>query len=79
VTYEIHHADLKPEEITWREGLPVTTVETTIRDAHQAHLRRGLIEQALEQARSRGLLTLSEERRLRREIATPQLAGRGVR
>lgn len=78
-TFAIHHADLQPQEITWREGLPVTTVERTIRDAHQAHLRRGLLEQALEQARSRGLLTAAAERNLRREFATLQLAGRGSR
>ena len=77
--YEIHHADLQPQEITWREGLLVTTVERTIRDAHQAHLRRSLLEQALEQARSRGLLTAAAERKLRREIDTPERAGQEAR
>src|SRR5438034_635547 len=55
--YEIHHADLGPDEITWREGLPLTIVERTIRDCDEAHLRRGLLEQALAQARARGLIS----------------------
>jgi predicted transcriptional regulator of viral defense system len=74
--YEIHHADLKPEELTWHEGLPLTTLERTIRDCREAHLRRGLLEQALDQARARGLLTSAKERALREEIASPAKAGR---
>lgn len=69
--YEIHHADLRPDETTWHEGLPLTTLERTIRDCHAAHLRRGLLEQALDQARARGLLTAAKERELRKEIARP--------
>lgn len=76
--YEIHHDDLKPDEVTWQEGLPLTTVERTIRDAHQAHLRRGLLEQALGQARARGLITAAKERQLRKEISAPVGAGHGV-
>jgi predicted transcriptional regulator of viral defense system len=78
-TYEIHHADLKPDEITWREGLPVPTVESTIRDSHDAHLRRGLLDQAPGQARGRGLLTSAQELKLRREIALPQLTRAGAK
>ena len=66
--YDIHRADLKPDEITWREGLPLTTIERTIRDCHQTHLRRGLLEQALDQARARGLINAATERKLRKEI-----------
>jgi predicted transcriptional regulator of viral defense system len=66
--YEIHHADLGSEEITWRDGLPLTTVERTIQDSHRSHLRRGLLEQALEQARARGLISADKERKLRRRI-----------
>jgi predicted transcriptional regulator of viral defense system len=76
--YEIHHAELGPEEITWREGLPLTTVERTIRDCHRAHLRRGLLEQALEQARARGLITAAKERKLRNEIIESVTARRGA-
>lgn len=77
--YEIHHADLEPEEITWREGLPLTTVERTIRDSHKARLRRGLLTQALEQARARGLITAAQDRELRTALVTPQGVGRGAR
>lgn len=72
--YEIHHADLEPGEITWREGLPLTTVARTLRDCHREHLRRGLLEQALQQARARGLLTAAEARELRNEISRPTSA-----
>jgi predicted transcriptional regulator of viral defense system len=72
--YEIHRADFRPDEITWREGLPVTTIERTIRDCHEAHLRRGLLEQALDQARARGLVNAAIERELRKEITTPAAA-----
>jgi predicted transcriptional regulator of viral defense system len=74
--YEIHHADLTEDDRTWREGLPVTTVERTIRDCHRAHLRGGLLAQALDQARTRGLITAATARELRREIASPAGAGR---
>ena len=77
-SYEIHHSDLEQDEITWREGLPLTTVERTIRDCHQTNLRRGLLEQALEQARARGLITAAKERRLRTEITAPAAARRGA-
>jgi predicted transcriptional regulator of viral defense system len=72
--YEIHHAELKPDETTWRDGLPLTTVERTIRDCHQTHLRRGLLEQALDQARARGLINATTERKLRKEITEPVAA-----
>jgi predicted transcriptional regulator of viral defense system len=72
--YEIHHADLKPDEVMWREGLPLTTIERTIRDCHQTHLRRGLLEQALDQARARGLINATTERKLRKEITEPVAA-----
>lgn len=76
--YEIHHAELRPDEVSWREGLPLTTVERTIQDCYQTHLRRGLLEQALEQARTRGLITAAEERRLRQEIAQTGAAEQGA-
>jgi predicted transcriptional regulator of viral defense system len=69
--YEIHHADLSPDEVTWREGLPLTTVERTIRDCYETHLRRGLLEQALEQARARGLISAAKARQLRKEMDSP--------
>jgi predicted transcriptional regulator of viral defense system len=75
--YEIHHADLEPDEVTWRDGLPLTTVVRTILDCHRTHLRRGLLQQALEQARARGLITNATEHRLRGEISTPAATGEG--
>jgi predicted transcriptional regulator of viral defense system len=78
-TYAIHHADLQQDEITWREGLPVTTVERTIRDCHEAHLRRGLLAQALDQARARGLITATTERKLRTELTSPVATEQGAK
>lgn len=77
--YEIHHADLGSEEITWREGLPLTTVERTIRDCHRTHLRRSLLEQALNQARSRGLITAAKEHELRKAITSTVTPEQGIR
>lgn len=73
--YDIHHADLEPDETTWREGLPLTTIERTIRDCHRAHVRHGLLEQAIDRARARGLVTAPKERQLRNEVASPAAAG----
>jgi predicted transcriptional regulator of viral defense system len=67
--YVLHTETLAADEVTWREGLPLTTVERTIRDCHADHLRVGLLEQAIEQARARGMLSAARARALRRDVA----------
>ena len=57
--YRFHHEDLDAHDITWHEGLPIVTPAKAIRQCHEAHLRRDLLRQALDQARERGLVNRS--------------------
>ncbi len=63
-----HTAHLEPEEITTRQGLPVTTVLRTITDLIRSGLAEEWVRQAVRQALARGLLgeaALEEEARRR--------------
>jgi predicted transcriptional regulator of viral defense system len=55
--YQLHFESLESLEVSCREGLPITTVERTLRDCHRAHSRRDLLAQALQRARARGMLS----------------------
>lgn len=74
--YELHFEPLSQRDVTYRESLPITTVERTIRDCHRTHLRRGLLDQAIDQARARGLITRNVEQELRDEIERPKEAAK---
>lgn len=71
--YAIHRADLPEEDITRREGLPITTVRRTIADCIAAGVRGGLIKQAIETARRQAMLTAAQTDELR-DLARPRLA-----
>jgi predicted transcriptional regulator of viral defense system len=43
----VHFASLSPEDVQLVEGVPLTTPERTIRDAHAAHLGPALIRRAI--------------------------------
>ena len=51
----LHTNQLKPEEITTREGLPVTTAARTIADVAIGGLARELVVQSIREAVDRGL------------------------
>lgn len=71
--YALHFEPLEEDEVTYHEGIPITTVERSIRDCHREHLRRDLLRQAIEQARARGLITKAQEESLRTEVlSTPK-------
>ena len=55
--FRIHTNALSPEEITWREGLRVTTVERTLVDVLSRGFAQEQIELAVHQALQRGLIT----------------------
>lgn len=55
--FQIHTNALSPEEITWREGLRVTTVEKTLVDVYSGGMAREQVELAVHQALQRGLIT----------------------
>jgi len=53
----LHTKRLTPDEITRREGLPVTTVTRTLADVILDGLSEELVEQAVQEALARGLIT----------------------
>ena len=61
-----HTARLRPEEVTWRQGLPVTTPARTIVDLIRSGVAEEWIRQAIHQALARGMLN---ETMLREEAA----------
>jgi predicted transcriptional regulator of viral defense system len=60
----IHYADLVPEDVERVEGVPVTTPERAIRDAHASHVGNALIADG----RRSGALSTSVANRLDREL-----------
>lgn len=65
----LHTNRLQPNEITYREGLPITTVERTIADVARSGLAEEFVYQAIHEALQRGmtsqelLMTQSKRRR----------------
>jgi predicted transcriptional regulator of viral defense system len=53
----LHTNRLSPDEVTWRAGLPVTTVPRTIADVIRSGLPREQAERAIREALDRGLVT----------------------
>ncbi len=64
----LHYADLKPGDVQYVEGVPVTTAARSIRDAHAAHLGPALVRQAINDGRRTGHLTLDDADRLEQEL-----------
>lgn len=75
--YRIHHEDLRREQITRYEGVPIVTPVHAIRQAYRAHLSPALIAQAIDHGGRSGRLTLRQAGELRREMSLP--AGDGTR
>ena len=76
----IHYADLAPEDVERVEGVPVTTPERAIRDAHASHVGNALVAQAIADGRRSGALSTSAANRLDRELlGTRPGARRSVR
>lgn len=59
-TYEVHERDLDPGELANVDGIPVVTPLRAILDGLERHLDRRLIDQAIDNANRRGLLTSGE-------------------
>ncbi|HEY42930.1 MAG TPA: hypothetical protein G4O11_03000 [Anaerolineae bacterium] len=51
----LHTNRLNPEDVTWREGLKVTTVPRTIADVAATGLAKEFVHQAIQEAMQRGL------------------------
>jgi predicted transcriptional regulator of viral defense system len=56
-TYRLHHDDLPPENERWHEGIPIVTPERAILGGIEQALGWQLIDQAIRNARERGLIT----------------------
>lgn len=72
--YRVHARDLDVAEVTRHEGIPVVRVRRAILDGIETNVAPHLIEQAIDNARNRGLLSKAElsdltERRTSRQGA----------
>lgn len=54
-----HTARLEPQEVVWRQGLPVTALPRTITDLIRSGVAEEWVRQAVQQALARGLVTQS--------------------
>lgn len=70
--YVVHRRDLEPRDVTYHEGIPIVTPFRAILDGIETHLRRDLIDQAVDAARRRGLLRREELKLIEREPARAQ-------
>jgi predicted transcriptional regulator of viral defense system len=64
--YVIHHEDLRPDQITWWEGVPTVTPATAIRQCLATGVPTYLIRQALERSGRTGLVPAPEREELTR-------------
>ncbi len=64
----VHREDLKPEDISVHEGVPLTTIARTVADLLKSGERIDLIRQAISGARREGFVDEAEARRLRRRV-----------
>lgn len=64
----LHHLDLPASDRTWVEVVPVTTPRQAVTECIAAHVAPELTEQAIRQARQRGLITSEEKRGLSRQL-----------
>ncbi len=74
----VHYADLTPDEVQEVEGVPVTTPERAIRDAHADQIGSSLVRQAIEDGRRTGYLTLNQADQLERELLAGDIATSGA-
>lgn len=66
--YAIHHLNLRADEVTEHEGIPIVAAERAIRDCHAEHVNPGLLAQAIEDGRRGGLLSTVTAERLLDEL-----------
>ncbi len=64
----LHYADLAEEDRTWFDAVPVTAPHRVIAECIDARVPPDWVEQALHQARDRGLLSKREAARLCRQL-----------
>jgi predicted transcriptional regulator of viral defense system len=72
----IHYADLAPDDVERIGGVPVTTPEKTIRDAHASHIGNALVAQAIADGLRSGALSKAGAKRLERDLVGPKTGRR---
>jgi predicted transcriptional regulator of viral defense system len=72
--YRLHRFDLDSAEVGWHEGIPIVTPERAIIGGIEQALGWQLIDQAIETARARGLITKAAAKRLTAMRHLPQAA-----
>ncbi len=60
----LHHSDLPESDRTWADVVPVTTPRQAITECVAAHVSPEIVEQAIRQARERGLISSEDKRSL---------------
>jgi predicted transcriptional regulator of viral defense system len=70
----VHRNRLEPEEVTDLHGLAIETPARAIVDGIEGHLGARLIDQALDTARKRNVLTTREEQTIEHAIAIQRVA-----
>jgi virginiamycin B lyase len=73
--YRLHYADLTPDDVRLHEGLPIVTAELAILGGIEQGLGWQLIDQAVKNARARGLIT----RHVAMRLGNRQLEARAAR
>jgi predicted transcriptional regulator of viral defense system len=66
--FVIHYADLASDDVERVEGVPVTTPERSIRDAHASSLGNDIVAQAIADGRRSGALSMAKADSLEREL-----------
>jgi predicted transcriptional regulator of viral defense system len=74
-SYRLHYEDLADEDTQWYDAVPMTTPLRTLKDVAQAGLDPDLVEQAIDQARERGLVGDEVERRMLRFLILQRTDG----
>ena len=66
----VHHALFSMNEVTYVDGLPVTTITRTIEDCHEAHLGSQIVGDAIRDSVDKKLLTVDQARELAKRLET---------
>jgi predicted transcriptional regulator of viral defense system len=69
--YVLHHRDLDERDVTRYEGITIVTPYRAILDGIERHLGPRLLDQAIENAKARGLLTREQLAEIRRRLKIP--------
>jgi hypothetical protein len=66
--YVLHHEELAPADQGGFEGIPVVSAAKAVRQAHEQHVRRSLLRQAIDDGVQGGWLRRRESGRLRADV-----------